>query len=440
MDQQTKNLSNHWMPFTANRSFKEHPRTIESAEGLYYYTPDGRKIIDASSGLFTCALGHNRPEIIKAIQNQAAKLDYCPHFNTAAEGLSFEMSNKLAALTPEGMDRMFFTNSGSESVDTAMKIALAYFNSTGQTSRQMFISREKAYHGVNWGGTSLSGMVNNRRIFGRGLAGVAHMRHTLLPENKYQVGLPEHGGENLASDLQRMVDLHGAENIAACIVEPIAGSAGVIIPPKGYLEKLREICTNNGILLIFDEVITGFGRTGDPFAAQTFGVTPDIITMAKALTNGAVPMGAVAVKNEVYDNIINSVNNKSINEFFHGYTYSAHPLACAAGIATLDVYNDTDLFKSSQPIAEYFQQEFYALAKEKSIVTDYRGIGMLAGLDLAPADAPGVRGTDFYQKLFEEGLHVKCTVDVAIFAPPLVSEKAHIDEMLEKIKARLDKY
>lgn len=423
-------LSHHWMPFTSNRDFKRSPRMMARAEGVYYWSAEGTKIIDASSGLFTSAAGHCRPEITKAVAEQLSTLDYTPHFNTGAAP-SFEAARRVAELTPEGLNRIFFVNSGSESVDTAIKIALAYHAACGEGQRTHFISRERAYHGVNIGGVSLSGMVNNRKTFGAVMPGVAHMRHTWLPEHRFTRGQPETGAE-LADDLQRFVDLYGGQNIAACFIEPIAGSTGILIPPKGYLERVREICDQNGILLIFDEVICGFGRTGKPFAAQSFGVTPDIMTMAKALTNGAQPMGAVAVKDSLYEVVTESAAEGAI-EFFHGYTYSGHPAACAAAIATMDIYEREGLFEKGEQMAPYFQDQVYAM-QDMDIVADIRGYGMVAGIELHPGAAPGARGMEATKRLFEAGLHIKFTGDAAIMAPALVSEKEHIDEMIGKFR------
>ncbi|MEO6565771.1 MAG: aminotransferase class III-fold pyridoxal phosphate-dependent enzyme, partial [Casimicrobiaceae bacterium] len=336
-DQATKrqiSLDELWMPFTPNREFKHDPKMIVRAEGMHYWNDQGGQLIDAASGLFCCAAGHCRKEIADAVSAQLRQLDFIAPF-TRGHPKQFELATRIAELTPGDLNRIFFVNSGSEAVDTAMKVALTYHQARGQGGRNMFISRERAYHGVNFGGVSLSGMVNNRRKFGPTLPGIAHMRHTHLPQNLFTRGQGEHGAE-LAEDLQRFVTLYGAENIAACFVEPIAGSTGCLVPPKGYLQRLREICDQHGILLVFDEVITGLGRTGQPFAAQTFGVPPDIITMAKAITNGAQPMGAVAISERIHDTIMGAAADGAI-EFFHGYTYSGHPAACAAGLATLDI-------------------------------------------------------------------------------------------------------
>jgi len=418
-------LEHHWMPFTSNRDFKAAPRLLVKGEGVYYWNERGDRIIDASSGLFCCAAGHSRTEIADAVAKQLRELDYAPPFQLAHPA-AFELARRVAALTPDDLNHVFFTNSGSESVDTAIKIALAYHRARGEGQRVRFVSRERAYHGVNIGGVSLSGMRPNRETFGAVMPGVAHMRHTWLPESRFTMGQPAAGAE-LADDLQRFVDLYGTSTIAACFVEPIAGSTGVLVPPKGYLERLREICDRAGILLVFDEVICGFGRTGKAFAAQSFGVTPDIMTMAKALTNGAQPMGAVAVSDKVYDTIVNGAPEHAV-EFFHGYTYSAHPAACAAGLATLEIYQREGLFERAEALSSYMLDSIFALS-DLPVITDIRGYGLLAGFDLAPAGKPGARGYDAQKRLFAAGLHIKFTGDAGIFAPPLIAEKAHIDEM-----------
>ncbi len=421
-------MENLWMPFTSNRDFKTDPRMVSHAKGVYLYTPDGNKIIDASSGLFCCAAGHSRDEIADAVYKQLSTLAYSAPFQLGHEH-SFELARRLAELTPEGMDRVFFVNSGSEAIDSSIKIALAYHYARGEGQRQRLVSRERAYHGVNIGGTALSGMVKNRQAFGLTMPGIAHIRHTWLPENRYVRGQPQHGAE-LADDLQRIVTNYGADTVAACFVEPIAGSTGCLVPPVGYLERLREICDENGILLVFDEVICGFGRTGEPFGSQSFGVTPDLMTMAKALTNAALPMGAIAVGRHVYDTIVNAAPEKAI-ELFHGYTYSGHPAACAAGLATLDIYRDENLFECGRQLSGYFLDSMYAL-EEYDVVTDIRGYGMMAGIDLAQDGPVGNAGISIQKQLFHAGLHVKATGDALIVAPPLISTEQHIDEMCGK--------
>lgn len=419
-------MYNYWMPFTGNRDFKSDPRVVVRGEGVYVWNQDGGRVLDGSSGLFCCAAGHSRREIADAVYEQLRELDYAPPFQVAQPG-AFEFAGRVAELTPADLNHIFFVNSGSEAVDTAMKVAYAYHYTRGEGQRIRFASRERAYHGVNMAGVSLSGMIKNRQAFGPGLPGIAHMRHTWLPENRFVRGQPESGAE-LADDLERIALNFGPDTIAACFVEPIAGSSGCLVPPKGYLERLREICDEHGILLVFDEVICGFGRTGKAFAADSFGVTPDIMTMAKALTNGAQPMGAVAVNDEVHNTIVNAAPDKSI-ELFHGYTYSAHPGPCAAGLATLDIYKKEKLFERAAALSGYFLDSMFAL-QELPVITDIRGYGLMAGFDLDPGDqAPGARGLEVQKRLFKSGLHVKFTGGTGIVAPPLISKKEHIDEI-----------
>jgi beta-alanine--pyruvate transaminase len=436
MQHEANTLENHWLPFTANRDFKQEPRLLVKGEGVYYWNHKGEKLIDGSSGLFCCAAGHARKEIAEAVGKQLLELDYGPPFQLAHPA-SFELARKVAALTPDGLDYVFFCNSGSEAIDTAIKIALAYHRARGEGQRTRFVSRERAYHGVNIGGVSLSGMMRNRETFGAVMPGVAHLRHTWLAENRFQRGQSEKGAE-LAEDLQRLVDLYGASTIAACFVEPIAGSTGVLVPPKGYLERLRQICDAHGILLVFDEVICGFGRTGKAFAAQSFGVTPDMMTMAKALTNGAQPMGAVAVSDKIYGAIVDHAPAHAV-ELFHGYTYSAHPAACAAGLAALAIYEKEKLFERAAALSPYFLDAIWSLEGIPA-VADIRGYGMLAGIDLAPAERPGARGYDATKRLFAAGLHVKFTGDSGIVAPPFVAEKSHIDRIVDILRAVLSQY
>ena len=426
-------LDEYWMPFTPNREFKHDPKMVVRAEGMYYWNDRGEKIIDASSGLFCVAAGHCRKEIAEAVGRQLRELDFSAPF-LRGHPKQFELATRVAELTPGDLNRIFFVNSGSEAIDTAMKVALAYHQARGQGGRNMFVSRERAYHGVNFGGVSLSGMVNNRRKFGPTLPGIAHMRHTHLPQNLFTRGQGEHGVE-LAEDLQRFVSLYGAENIAACFVEPIAGSTGCLVPPKGYLNRLREICDQHGILLVFDEVITGVGRTGQPFAAQSFGVTPDIITMAKAITNGAQPMGAVAISERIHDTIMGAAADGAI-EFFHGYTYSGHPASCAAGIATLDIYKNEDLFARGRALSPYFLDAIFGL-QDLPVVADIRGFGMMAAIDVHADGAPGKRGHLLQKKLFDNGLHLKTTGDSAILAPPLIAERSHIDMITDILRKTL---
>ena len=429
----TNTLEHYWMPFTGNRDFKDAPRLCVRGEGVCYRDHRGAEILDGSSGLFCVAAGHARAEIAEAVRRQLLELDYCAPFQLGHPA-QFELARRLARLTPPGVNRIFFGNSGSEAVDTAVKIALAYHRARGEGARMRMVSRERAYHGVNVGGTSLGGMVRNREAFGAGMAGVAHMRHTWLPENRFTPGQPAHGAE-LADDLERIVALYGAETIAACFVEPIAGSTGVLVPPLGYLERLREICDRHGVLLVFDEVITGFGRTGKAFAAQSFGVTPDLMTMAKALTNGNVPMGAVAVGEHVHDAIVDAAPEGEI-EFFHGYTWSGSPAACAAGLATLGIYERERLFERAAELSPCFLDAMFSL-RDLPIVTDIRGYGLIAGFDLRAAERPGVLGTEVQKRFFAAGLHVKMTGDSGIVAPPLVSGKAHVERLVEIMRGVL---
>ncbi len=430
MQYTANSLENHWMPFSANRDFKADPRLVVRGEGVYYWDHKGGKILDGSSGLFCSAAGHCRPEIADAVEKQLRENDFAPPFQLGHPG-SFELANKISKLTPEGIDHVFFTNSGSEAVDTALKLAMAYHRARGEEERTRFVSRERAYHGVNIGGTSLSGMVKNREAFSGLMPDVVHMRHTWLEENRFTKGQPE-AGAFLADDLEGFAQTHGGDTIAACFVEPIAGSCGCLVPPKGYLERLREICDAHGILLVFDEVICGFGRTGKAFAAQSFGVTPDIITMAKALTNGAVPMAAVAVRDDIYDTVVNAAPENAI-ELFHGYTYSGHPTACAAGLAALEIYEKENLFERAAELSPYFLDKVFEL-QDLDAVTDIRGYGLIAGIDVAPGDVPGARGTQIQKDLFWNGVHVKFTADTAIVAPPFVAEKEHIDAIVAGLR------
>lgn len=433
MQYTANSLENHWMPFTANRDFKKDPRLIVKGDGVFYWDYKGGKILDGSSGLFCASAGHCRPEIAEAVYNQLQENDFTPPFQMGHPG-SFELAEKITRLTPEGINHVFFSSSGSEAVDTALKISMAYHRARGEGQRTRFVSRERAYHGVNIGGTSLSGMVKNREIFSGLMPGVIHMRHTWLEENCFSKGQPKNGAY-LAEDLQRAAETYGGSSISACFVEPIAGSTGVLVPPVGYLERLREICDVHGILLVFDEVICGIGRTGKAFAAQSFGVTPDIITMAKALTNGAVPMAAVAVQDEIYETITNASPENTI-EMFHGYTYSGHPIACAAGLATLEIYEKEKLFARADELAPYFLDQVFSL-QDLDVVRDIRGYGLMAGFDVAQGVAPGVRGTQLQKDLFWRGLHVKFTADTGIIAPPFISEKHHINEIVGKIRESL---
>lgn len=425
MSYAVNSLEHQWMPFTANRDFKADPRLIVRGEGCYLWSHTDQRIIDGSSGLFCVAAGHGRKEIADAVHAQLLELDYTAPFQMGHPA-AFEVARRVSNLTPAGLDHVFFANSGSEAVETAMKVALAYHYAKGQGQRQRFVSRERAYHGVNFGGVALSGLIKNREAYGIGMPAVAHMRHTWREESRFTRGQPEDGAD-LAEDLLRIATNFGPGTIAACFVEPVAGSTGFLIPPKGYLERLREICTEHGILLVFDEVICGFGRTGEAFGAQAFGVTPDMMTMAKALTNGCQPMGAVAFSDDIYDTVTGSAPDGAI-ELFHGYTYSGHPAACAAALATLDIYENENLFARAKEMSDYFLDQVYALA-DIPVITDIRGYGMMAAIDVASEGGPGVRGTHFQKALYHAGMHVKFTGDAALLAPPLVAERAHIDEM-----------
>lgn len=423
-------LAAFWMPFTANRAFKAHPRQLIAAKDMHYTSDDGRKILDGTAGLWAVNAGHCRASIVEAIQKTAAELDYAPPFQLG-HPLAFELATRVAALMPEGLDRIFFTNSGSESVDTALKIALAYQRAIGQGTRTRLIGRERGYNGVGFGGISVGGIVNNRRQFGTLLTGVDHLPHTHdIAHNAFSRGQPAWGG-HLADNLEAIVALHGPETIAAVIVEPLAGSTGVLPPPAGYLQKLREITTKHSILLIFDEVITGFGRLGGATAAEVLGVTPDLITMAKGLTNAAVPMGAVAVSRHVHDGIVEGGPDGI--ELFHGYTYSGHPLAAAAGIATLDIYKSEGLFESAAALSGYWEDALHSL-KGKRHVIDIRNMGLVAGIELEPrAGAIGKRAMEVFHTCFDTGLLIRVTGDIIALSPPLILEKAHIDEMIGRI-------
>lgn len=436
MQTSANSLEYQWMPFTANRHFKVEPRLFSEAQGMYLKNHRGETLIDGCSGLYCVSAGHGRREIADAVHQQLLTLDYAPPFQFGHDK-AFELARRIGELTPDDLNYVFFTNSGSESVDTAMKIALAYHRARGQPQRTRFVSRERAYHGVNFGGLSLAGMVRNREQFGAVLPGISHIRHTVLPENKFVRGEADKGAE-LADDLQRHVDLYGADTIAACIVEPIAGSFGILVPPKGYLKRLREICDRHGILLIFDEVICGFGRTGKPFAAQSFGVTPDMITMAKALTNGVIPMGAVAMREQIYQTVVDAAAPKSI-ELFHGYTYSGIPAACAAGLATLDIYRREGLFERAAELSPYFLDAVWSL-RDIPIITDIRGYGLLAAIDIAPADKPGMRGYEVLCELFNTGMLARVGGDTLIFAPAFIAERKHIDEMIDKVRRVLQRH
>nr|WP_316639139.1 aspartate aminotransferase family protein [uncultured Roseateles sp.] len=429
-------LDAYWMPFTANRQFKKAPRLLTRADGMYFTDDKGRQVLDGIAGLWCVNAGHNRPRIVQAIQQQAAELDFAPPFQMA-HPKAFELAERLVELTPAGMNKVFYTNSGSESVDTALKMALAYHRVRGEGSRTRLIGRERGYHGVNFGGISVGGMVGNRKMFGMMLSGVDHIGHTHdAARNAFTVGQPEHGA-NLADDLERLVALHDASTIAAVIVEPVAGSTGVLIPPKGYLQRLREICDKHGILLIFDEVITGFGRTGNPFGAQTFGVTPDLMTVAKGLTNGCVPMGAVIAKQHIHDAFMNGPEH--LIEFFHGYTYSAHPLACAAALGTLDTYAEEGLLTRAGELGGYFAECLHSLKGLPNVI-DIRNIGLVGGIELSPLPGePAKRAFNIFLDCWEKGVLIRTTGDTIALSPPLIIERKHIDHIIDTLRGAIQR-
>ena len=424
-------LNEHWMPFTANKDFKKKPRLITNAKGVYLSTHEGTTLIDGSSGLYCNPLGHGRKEIIDAIKNQLEKLDFTMPFQQGYGG-SFELASKIAQKTPEDLNRIFYTICGSTAVETAIKISIAYFRAKGDSTRFRFVGRERGYHGMNIGALTVGGMVNNIKPFTSILMpGVQHMRHTFLPDHKFVKGQPETGAE-LADDLERITKNFGAENIAACIVEPIAGSTGTLIPPKGYLQRLRKICDRHGILLIFDEVVTGWGRTGSAFASQEFGVTPDIITMAKATTNGIVPMGVVAVREKIYNEIMEATPDGGI-ELFHGYTYSGIPVAVSAALAVQEIFEKEDIFNKVKSMSNYFQEGLHSL-KDLDCIESIRNYGLLGGIDIAMRDKPGKSGYQVYKECYNAGLNLKPTGDALIIAPPFICEKKHLDEIFDKLR------
>ena len=423
-------LSAFWMPFTANRQFKSAPRMFVSADGMYYQTADNRKVLDGTAGLWCCNAGHKRPKIVEAIKAQAEELDYAPAFQIG-HPKAFELATKLRDMAPEGMEHVFFTNSGSESVETALKIALAYHRANGEGQRTRLIGRERGYHGVNFGGISVGGIPNNRRMFGSLLTGVDHLPSTHLPQqNSFVKGMPEHGAD-LADELLRIIALHGADTIAAVIVEPVAGSTGVLIPPKGYLERLRAITEQHGILLIFDEVITGFGRLGAPFATDYFGVTPDLITCAKGLTNGVIPMGAVLSTSKIHDAFMTGPEH--LIELFHGYTYSGNPIASAAGIATLETYAEEGLFQRAADLASYWEDALHSLKGLPHLI-DIRNIGLIGAIELQSIPGePTKRAFDCFLKAFEKGVLIRTTGDIIALSPPLIIEKEQIDQIFDTL-------
>jgi beta-alanine--pyruvate transaminase len=428
----TPELEAYWMPFTANRQFKSKPRLLSRASGMHYWTPDGRKILDAHAGLWCVNAGHGRREITEAVSRQLETMDYAPPFQMGHPA-AFELADELVKISPPGLDHVFFTNSGSESVDTALKIALAYHRVRGEASRTRLIGRERGYHGVGFGGISVGGIVSNRKMWSASLLpSVDHLAHTHdLARNAFSKGEPTQGA-HLAEELERLVALHDASTIAAVIIEPIAGSTGVLIPPRGYLKRIREICDRHGILLIFDEVITGFGRTGAPFAAQEFGVTPDIITTAKGLTNGSIPMGAVMVRKSVYEAFMQGPENAI--ELFHGYTYSAHPAACAAGLATLGVYQREGLLTRAKSLNSTWEAAAHSL-RGLPYVIDIRNYGLIVGLELESIPGKvGARGFDVYAKCFDRGMLIRQTGDILALAPPLIVEPAQIDQIFTTLR------
>ena len=430
MDAPEIDLSAWWMPFTANRQFKAAPMLLARAEGMHYFTPDGRPVLDGAAGLWCVNAGHGRREIVEAVSAALSELDYAPPFKIG-HPFAFRAAEALKALLPPGFSNTFFVNSGSEAAETALKIARAYHVARGEPERVWLIGRERGYHGVNFGGISVGGIPHNKAAFGPPLREVDHLRHTHDPaRNAFSRGQPLHGAE-LADDLLRIIAERGAEKIAAVIVEPMAGSTGVLPPPKGYLEGLRSICSDHGILLIFDEVITGFGRLGAPFAAPRFGVQPDMIAMAKGMTNGAIPMGGVAVQSHVYDALMQGP--EATIELFHGYTYSGHPAASAALIATLEIYAREKLFDRARELEPYWQDAVHMLRQAPN-VADVRNIGLVGGIELAPVDGrPGARGNDVYRRAFEEGLLVRVTGDTIALSPPLIVSEAQIDEIVQKL-------
>ncbi|HUL64603.1 MAG TPA: aspartate aminotransferase family protein [Burkholderiaceae bacterium] len=431
----TLSLDEWWMPFTANRHFKAAPRLLAKADGMFYWTPDGREILDGTAGLWCVNAGHNRKPIVEAIARQAATMDYAPPFNVG-HPVAFEAATAVAAVAPAGMQHVFFCNSGSEAADTAMKMAIAYHRARGESARRVIIGRERGYHGVNVGGTMAGGIPGNRKAYGPLMAGVDHLRSTHdLARNAYSTGQPAHGAE-FADELERIIALHDPSNVAAVIVEPMAGSAGVLVPPQGYLEKLRAICDKYGVLLIFDEVITGFGRLGAPFAAHRFNVKPDLLTCAKAINNAAVPLGAVIARNEIHDTIVNAAPEGAI-EFLHGYTYSGHPLACAAAVATQKLFAEEKLFERARAMEPHFEAAVHSLRGARHVI-DIRNIGLVGGIELEPrAGAPGRRALEAHIKCFEAGVLVRFTADIIALSPPLIIERAQIERIVETIRTVL---
>lgn len=438
MNIQSSNKNNSleafWMPFTANRQFKENPRMFVGAKDMHYTTADGREVLDGTAGLWCVNAGHCRPKITEAVQKQVAEMDYAPAFQMG-HPKAFELAERLVGYMPDDINHVLYTNSGSESVETALKVALAYHRVRGDGSRFRLIGRERGYHGVNFGGISVGGIVANRKMFGTLLTGVDHLQHTHdISKNAFTRGVPEHGGD-LADELERICTLHDPSTVAAVIVEPVAGSTGVLIPPQGYLQRLRDICDKHGILLIFDEVITGFGRLGSPFAVQHFGVTPDIVVTAKGITNGVVPMGAVFVKDHIYDAFMQGPPH--MIEFFHGYTYSGNPMACAAGLGALDTYEDEGLFERGTELGKYWEDALHSM-KDLPHVIDVRNIGLIGAIELEPiAGEPTKRAFSCFLEAYDRNLLIRTTGDIIALSPPLMIEKTHIDQIVDTLSGVL---
>ena len=428
------NLENYWMPFTPNRKFKSDPRLLVGSEGMYYTTQDGRKVLDGIAGLWCCNAGHCHPKIVKAVQDQVATLDYATAFNMS-HPKAFELAEKISELTPEGLNKIFFGNSGSEAVETALKVAMAYHVANGEGQRTKLIGREKGYHGVNFGGISVGGITPNRKSFGPLLPGVDHLPHTWnLEEMAFSKGQPT-WGLHLADELEKILILQDPSTVAAVIIEPVTGSGGVIVPPVGYLERIREICDKHNILLIFDEVITGFGRLGDSFAANRFNVTPDIITMAKGLTSAVIPMSAVAFKNEIYDTMMNGP--ESIIELFHGYTYSGHPVAAAAGIATLEVYEEEGLFDKAKELEPIFEDCIHSLRGENQVI-DIRNLGLMGAVHFG---SEGIPATEFASKVFhkcyENDVLIRFSGEFLVLSPSLIAKPEDIELITDTLKSSI---
>lgn len=429
MTNETNQLDAFWMPFTANRQFKATPRMLKSASGMYYESEDGRRVLDGTSGLWCCNAGHGCEGITRAVSEQLETMDFAPTFQMGHQ-LPFQLAERLAQLAPDNLNHVFFTNSGSEAVDTALKIAIAWQQIRGQGQRQRLIGREKGYHGTNFGGISVGGIGSNKKSFGNGIA-ADHLKHTLLRQNAFSRGLPQHGVE-LLDQFEDMIALHGESTIAAVIVEPVAGSAGVIVPPEGYLKRLRDICTRHDILLIFDEVITAWGRLGAAFAAEEFGIIPDMLTTAKGLTNGTIPMGAVFVSDTIHDAFMQGPEHQI--ELFHGYTYSGHPVAAAAAMATLDIYEEENLFQRSRQLAPLFEDHVHRLANCKNVI-DIRNYGMMAAVELSPRDGtPGKRAYDVFNKcFFEKDTLIRVTGDIIALSPPLIADASHMEDLFSRL-------